>query len=343
LLPVWRSRYGRHFELLRPFLRPTASRAESCPCRFIPPCDCDHIVRVDEEWGLAAVCACGNCQPFRLDPKDLLIYGLDTPALGEAVRHALQFQPPLRRADASRPRLVEIGWHAPLCAAVYLALPESRSALLRQIERLALEDRGPFLLLTPTRCSFSPETDGVLNRTSGFAIPLEAVLLPRPEGQFKLRTAIAPMLASWATRLGAVQNHAVVLRNIHRELAALRQAPAKTAVPAEPVTESAARQAFALLKEFESEGRTGRAPVLQVFRLYCMEGLTAGQVARKLGCSKATVLNRLAIIRDKSGIDPEDLRQYSTHFEQIEESLSDSRAKHIDRRRAIEDADWQED
>jgi hypothetical protein len=48
-------------------------------------------------------------------------------------------------------------------------------------------------------------------------------------------------------------------------------------------------------------------------------------------------------IRDKSGIDPEDLRQYSTHFEQIEESLSDSRAKHIDRRRAIEDADWQED
>jgi DNA-directed RNA polymerase specialized sigma24 family protein len=79
--------------------------------------------------------------------------------------------------------------------------------------------------------------------------------------------------------------------------------------------EDSARRAFALVTAFEGDSSFKTAPVLAVFRLYCAEGLSAADVARRLGCSKATVINRLAVIRQKTGVDPDRLRAYSPHLE----------------------------
>jgi hypothetical protein len=102
-----------------------------------------------------------------------------------------------------------------------------------------------------------------------------------------------------------------------------------------PVPESVARQVFALVHELETDGRRLKAPIMRVFRLYCMDGLTAVNVARRCGCSKSLVLLRLKQLRTKLGRDPAELRQFSSHFEQIEASLSDPRAKRIYRKGAL--------
>lgn len=114
-------------------------------------------------------------------------------------------------------------------------------------------------------------------------------------------------------------------------------------VPAEPVSEDVARQVFALIRELEIEGRWRKAPILQVFRLYCMEGLTAKQVARRCGCAKSLVILRLKALRKKTGREPAQLRNFSAHFEKIEDSLRDSRSSRIDRRSALDEPHSGED
>jgi hypothetical protein len=108
------------------------------------------------------------------------------------------------------------------------------------------------------------------------------------------------------------------------------------AIEPAPVPESVARQVFALVHELETDGRRLKAPIMRVFRLYCMDGLTAVKVARRCGCSKSLVLLRLKQLRTKLGRDPAELRQFSSHFEQIEASLSDPRAKRIYRKGALD-------
>jgi hypothetical protein len=59
------------------------------------------------------------------------------------------------------------------------------------------------------------------------------------------------------------------------------------------------------------------------------------QVARKCGCARSLVFLRLEALRCKLGVHPRTLRQYSGHFESIEESLSDPRARRVHRKSAI--------
>ncbi|HWQ92665.1 MAG TPA: hypothetical protein VN673_13405, partial [Clostridia bacterium] len=69
---------------------------------------------------------------------------------------------------------------------------------------------------------------------------------------------------------------------------------------------------------------------------YCLESLSAGEVAHRCNCSKALVIERLAQLRRVLGRNPAELRPYSTHFEQMDRSLSDSRARKIDRAHVLE-------
>jgi hypothetical protein len=59
-------------------------------------------------------------------------------------------------------------------------------------------------------------------------------------------------------------------------------------------------------------------------------------VAKKLKCFKATSINCLRLIRQKTGIAPENLRAYSAQFRSIEQSVSDPRARRIAHRSTSE-------
>jgi DNA-directed RNA polymerase specialized sigma24 family protein len=104
------------------------------------------------------------------------------------------------------------------------------------------------------------------------------------------------------------------------------------------VPEDVARQAFRLLQQLDSEQIVKPPTVLAVFRLYCMEELTAEQVAGRCGCSKGTVINRLKLIREKTKMEPDELRRFSRQFDKIEDDIRESKATHIHRKRMIDDS-----
>src|SRR5882762_10106099 len=82
-----------------------------------------------------------------------------------------------------------------------------------------------------------------------------------------------------------------------------------TQYPAPP--ESVARAAFVLLEKLDSGRRRPPPSIPKVFRLYCIEALSAAEVARKCRCSKAAVIRRLNLIRQKTGLSPATLRSFA--------------------------------
>jgi hypothetical protein len=86
--------------------------------------------------------------------------------------------------------------------------------------------------------------------------------------------------------------------------AASGSCPEPTAPP-----ETIARAAFAMLEKLDSGRRRPPPPIAKVFRLYCLEALSASEVARKCRCSKAAVIRRLNLIRRKTGLSPAAFRR----------------------------------
>jgi hypothetical protein len=76
-------------------------------------------------------------------------------------------------------------------------------------------------------------------------------------------------------------------------------------------SETVARAAFALLEKLDSGRRRPPPSIPKVFRLYCIDGLSAAEVARKCRCSKAAVIRRLNLIRQKTGLPPALLRTFA--------------------------------
>src|SRR6267378_350127 len=58
--------------MLMPFLKPTEKQSESFPCPARPACECRHEVQ-ETDFGLVATCMCGpgECDTFRIEPKDV--------------------------------------------------------------------------------------------------------------------------------------------------------------------------------------------------------------------------------------------------------------------------------
>ncbi len=69
-----------------------------------------------------------------------------------------------------------------------------------------------------------------------------------------------------------------------------------------------AQAAFALLEKLDSGRRRPPPSISRVFRLYCIDLLSAAQVARECRCSKAAVIRRLNLIRAKTGLPIGNLR-----------------------------------
>lgn len=225
---VWQSRFGADFATLQPFLRPTPDCAEHFPCAG---CNCDHEVREDFEWERVGVCTCGDCEPIKLERRDLVIHELDWLALGEVIRRALGFASVGPRQQTATRHAVEIGLHAPLHAPVYIYVPANEAALLRELETLIGTRPSPFLLLTPTRHGFTPAADAVLKRAACASVALSTILDPAalvssPVSALSLQPSallLAPILADWAGRVAGTREHGRTLLEIHREIAAVRQ------------------------------------------------------------------------------------------------------------------------
>lgn len=301
---TWRKHLGPWFERFRTaLLHARDERASSVPCPR--DCGCCHEVVHCEDGELVGVCQCEswNCDDLPLALEDLTLWTLSWSHLGRALCRGFGLQS--KPADLHLPGTRQVGAWSTEAVPVLLTLQSEREEFLFILGQLAARLRQAFILLAPTSRHLDAAGKELLANVGAGFFDLASHIEFGNAGE--LRPLVPP-----------------------GELFARFNPQTK-----EAVGESTARKAFALVKALDSEHPSSKASLYTVFRLYCMEGLNAVQVARKCGCGRSLVFLRLEALRRKLGVHPRTLRQYSGHFETIEESLADPRARRLHRKTAI--------
>jgi hypothetical protein len=286
LLADWQAVFEDDYPALRPLLAPTERHARSFPCRFVPGCGCRHDIR-DTRSGLAAVCCCGpgECEPFDLEPKDILIYALDGARLCEAVRVALGFAAAEQPSVPSQSNVLDLGIFLPLHAPVRLCFPANPDALLREVEALVTRRPGPLILLTPTRTFATPEIEAALHRAGCLWLSLSLALDFEPGPRFRLLHPLEPLLAEWTARLAGSRDPGPILNNIHREIAAVRSSFIELRSAKERLEKMLADGLFAFTRKVDAES-------FKVFCAVLAEG-NAAKAALSLGVPYSTLWDLL--------------------------------------------------
>jgi hypothetical protein len=258
-----------------------------------------------EEGELVGVCQCEswNCDDLPLTVDDVTLWTLSWPRLGRGLCQAFGLQS--NTADLHLPGTRQVGAWSAEAVPVLLTLQSEREEFLFILGQLAARLRQPFILLAPTSRHLDAAGKELLANVGAGFFDLASHIEFSNAGGLRPRVAPGELFARFNPQ------------------------------PKEAVAETTARKAFALVKALDSEQTAGKASLYTVFRLYCMEGLNAVQVARKCGCARSLVFLRLEALRRKLGVHPRTLRQYSGHFESIEESLADPRARHVHRKTAM--------
>jgi hypothetical protein len=299
---VWRQRTGPDFAAAcAGFLRPTGRPAQSYPC----DCGCSHdIIRHSAEH-IVAICQCDpwTCDDIRLTPEEATLWELSRIRLGRAICRALDID--ARESEFDPEGTAQIGAFSARALPVYLTIPRGSEEFQHTVAKLAARLSDGFILLAPTSRYVDGECREFLVKARAGFFDLESNFTLLPSGLLHARRRAGELFAAFTTA-GAV------------------------------IIEETARQAFAIVKALDSEKPQRDASLLTVFRLYCIEGLSAEATAQRCGCSKATILNRLSQMEQRIGTSPASLRTYSAQFQAIEETLSDPRARRIRRQEALD-------
>lgn len=300
---LWQSWLGGDFGTFRAaFLGRRPERAESYPCLNACGRARDVVGRADGSF--VAVCACEpwNGDDLALKAADLVLLELSWSRLGRALCATLECD--VRDTSLGVPGARQIGAFSPAAVPVVLIIQDDRDEFRSALAAVAARVGKPFILIAPTSRFLDVPGQEILRAFEAEVFDLETNVLLLPSGV-----------------LQAKKNPMVLFA---------RFLPGSTGEAPDEV----ARQLFALVEELEGEGKWRKAPVTKVFQLYCVKGLSRAEVAKKCGCVPGLITERLKRIEKKLGRKPSELRQLSPHFEQIEDSLSDPRAKGIYRKGA---------
>jgi len=126
-----------------------------------------------------------------------------------------------------------------------------------------------------------------------------------------------------------------IMAGINREMATVRKdlvelrAARERLKGSDELDDEALKMYAAILLTGRDEPGARGAPLKEVFDFYCVKGFSAQEVSVKLGCSKATVMNRLATLRKIAGLPARELRAYKPFFEQAEKVLHEPRARRV--------------
>jgi hypothetical protein len=219
LMVDWHWIFGSAVDVVRPFLELTGEKAEDFPCPADPPCECRHAIMETSRGELVADCCCdhNHCGRYQIEPEDLLFHGLRLDRFGEAIRVVLGFDGPSAAPYVSA-ALREVATYTAVAVPVYLSLGNAQE-LLRELTRLLGLREGPFLVVTPTGGSWSPEVEALARPHGGGHISLSSVLRVDAPNRFVCTGAIGSMLAEFTKRLASLRNTGATLVSIHREIA----------------------------------------------------------------------------------------------------------------------------
>jgi hypothetical protein len=279
LMVDWIWSFGSAVDVILPFLELTGEKAESFPCPAETPCGCRHSIGETSRGEVTAACCCEwDCGTYQIQPEDVLFHGISMDRFGEAIRHALGFAAPSAAAYTST-GLREIGRYAPAAVPVYLSLV-SEAGLAREMARLLGLREGPFLVLTPTGRSWSPEVEAMARPHAGGHISLSSVLDASAAG-FASKGTIEPMLAEFVRRVASLRDSGGTLKNIHREIASVRSEFVELRSAKQRLEKMLADGMFAFTRKVDAAS----------FKVFCMI-LAEGDVAkasRSLGESEDMV------------------------------------------------------
>src|SRR5206468_917195 len=179
-----------------------------------------------------------------------------------------------RSVNFSAPNTRQIGSWSADGVAVILTIQRDERDFRAAVAELTARLREKFILLAPTTDNFDAACQDLLAHAGAGFFALDSLVLLTEHGALQPRKPPGELFARFLPE-------------------------AK-----EPVPEDVARQAFALVKQLESmrthrgPGTTRKAAVYTVFRLYCVEGLDPTQIARRIGCARSLVFNRLNLLRE---------------------------------------------
>jgi hypothetical protein len=332
----WRERLGEQFEAFREaFLQRAPGVAKGMPCPR--GCGCTHeIVTGDEGRGsseegkeqsdecrvasgggkkadshssIRAGCRCdpATCADILLAPEDIILLELSWTKLARAVCRVFEFN--YKATDLGLLNTRQIGsWSidgVPVILTIQHERGWFRSVLLELLARL----RQRFILLAPTAKNMDAVSQELLASSGAGFFSLDGNVALTDDGLLRLRGAGPGKLFAKFTRQPGDSDEEVALR------------------------------AFALVQQLDAEGARKPPTVLSVFRMYCVDGFSVTTIARKCDTSRMTVRARLKLVETKTGMNIDQLRKISAHFEQAEASFNDARASHIHRKNLIYDED----
>ena len=315
---LWRELGDEFIPFARAFLEVEAQAASTYPCR---KCACLHEIVVLQEdllprtsefsasedaqgFILMAVCRCEPwiCDSIPLSRAEILPLCLSWSKLGRALAQALGLES--LAADLRLPRTRQIGAWSTDAVPVILSVQPDRASLRNVIAELVARLKRNFILLGPTHNRFDARCQELLAKVDAAFLPLDQIVRFQQNGSLQPVKLPGDLFAKF------------------------------TPQPSDQLDENNARHAFGLVRALETELRIRKAPILTVFRLFCIENLSISAIARKCGCSRPIIFLRLEALRNRLGCDPASLRRYSAHFENIERSLRHSAAKSIYRKGA---------
>ena len=304
---VWRARLGEMFERLKALIlqdNPTLAQLLPCP----RGCGLAHEIVCREDGSLVATC-CGDPirpQEIPLTPAEIMPLEVSWPKLGRALCQALGLHSRFRTLQP--PNTVQFGaWSADAVPAV-LTIQAYPCAFRCVVSELVAELGRPFMLFAPTSHHLDVPSLGYLTGVRAAFFPLDSTVLLNGDGRLCPVKVPEELFAQFTPE-----------RKEADETAALQ----------------IARAAYAIAWRLRDNARTRTAKLFDVFQFYVVQALTVAAVAKRCDCTEETIFVRLKALRQAFGRHPRELRQYSSHFEQIEKLMSDPRARQINRRGAI--------
>jgi hypothetical protein len=275
LLPVWRDLTGDGFLLYHALCFMMSTRtAISFPCQKITAC-AYRIIR-QPDGSIVGICRSNPaiCQPIKLSEEDVTVLELNWKKLGRAICQAFGFES--KFAELKIHNTVQIGTWSADAVPVILCIQMNAADFRHAVAEVTATLNKRFMLFAPTSRNVDVPCLQLLAHSGSEFFPLDTTVRISPNGTLHSIRTPGELFAKF------------------------------TPQPKE-LEKSVAERAFALVKQFDPK-------TLQVFQLYCIEELSATQVAQRLACSKTSVLRRLNAIKTKTGIHPKHFRRLSDHL-----------------------------
>jgi len=298
----WQRWLGEEFDAVASLcLRKTGRTVKSIPCEN--GCECSHVVQRDG-GAFVGKCRCEKkCADIPLISEDIIVLELDLRSLGRAVAKA--FDCDAMDADlriSSTRQVASFGGALP----VVLTIQHDRTSFASAVAGLVAKLKEHFILLAPTNQFADANSLGMLKSAKVGFFDLASNLVLVTNGKLQATKSAGELFSPYLPKTS------------------------------EPESDDEALVYFARLKALESDESKGlKAPLMQVYELYCNKLKTRVEVAKACRCAPSLVSLRLKEIQNKLGRKPLELRALSAQFARIADTLLDSRARHIDRSRAI--------